>query len=69
MTKRPYGSSVSANRCIEISGAKDVRFPTLGHEKVRITVMLCAEAHGSKCKQYVLINRKRRISAIAEKLS
>lgn len=56
-------------RCIETRGARDVTVQTLGHEKVHITVMLCARANGTKCKPFVLLNRKRPVPAIVQKLS
>ena len=56
-------------RCIETRGARDVTGQTLGHEKVHITVMLCARANGTKCKPYVLLNCKRRVPAVVNKFS
>ena len=42
---------------------------TLGHEKVHITVMLCARANGTKCRPFVLLNRKRPVPAVVQKFS
>ena len=56
-------------KCVEKTGARDVTVQTLGHEKVHITVMLCAKADGRKCKPYVLLKRKRPIPAVAAKFS
>jgi hypothetical protein len=56
-------------KCIEVRGAKDVTVQTLGHEKVHITVMLCARASGGKCKPFVLLPRKRPVPAIVQKFS
>lgn len=56
-------------KCIETRGARDVTVQTLGHEKVHITVMLCARANGTKCKPFVLLNRKRPVPAIVQKFA
>eukprot|EP00117_Sycon_ciliatum_P027618 scpid68464/ scgid22398/ Pogo transposable element with KRAB domain len=53
--------------CITTKGAKDVIVQTLGHEKVHVTVMLCARANGTKVKPYVLLPRKRPVPAIVQK--
>ena len=56
-------------RCIERRGARDVTVQTLGHEKVHITVMVCARANGTKCKPFVLLIRKRPVPAVVQKCS
>ena len=45
----PYGKT-----CITNKGAKEVAVQSTGHEKLRITVMLCAKANGDKCLPFVL---------------
>uniref|UniRef100_A0A915EEL4 palmitoyl-protein hydrolase n=1 Tax=Ditylenchus dipsaci TaxID=166011 RepID=A0A915EEL4_9BILA len=47
------------SRVIETRGAKDVTVLTTGHEKMRITVGLCARSDGKKSLPYVLVSRKR----------
>ena len=48
-------------------GAPEVSVRTTGHEKSRVTVMLCARANGSKCKPFILLQRKRPIPAVVKK--
>jgi hypothetical protein len=55
--------------CVTQRGAKDVTVQTLGHEKLHITVMLCASLNGTKCKPYVLLPRKRPVQSITHKFS
>ena len=45
--------------CITNKGAKEVAVQSTGHEKLRITVMLCAKANGDKCLPFVLLPRNR----------
>lgn len=59
----------TGRRCVTHRGARDVTVTTLGHEKVHITVMLCAKADGSKCKPFVLLPRKRPVPEIVQKFS
>ena len=47
-------------------GAKDVAARTTGHEKMRITVMLCGKADGTKCKPFILLPRKRPIADLVK---
>ena len=49
----------ASNTTVETRGSKQVVVRTTGHEKMRITVVLCARADGVKCPPYVLIPRKR----------
>lgn len=56
-------------RCVEQRGARDVTVQTLGHEKLRVTVMLCAKANGVKLKPFVLLKRKRTVDRIVKKFS
>uniref|UniRef100_A0A915IKC9 HTH CENPB-type domain-containing protein n=1 Tax=Romanomermis culicivorax TaxID=13658 RepID=A0A915IKC9_ROMCU len=39
---------------MDVVGTKQVPIKTSGHEKMRITVMLCAKLNGIKCKPFVL---------------
>lgn len=69
------------NRVIETKGAKDVRISfrpslphslqvtvlTTGHEKMRVTVGLCARSDGKKMLPYVLVKRKRSDPKIVHK--
>ena len=48
------------------SDAKDVAARTTGHEKMRITVMLCGKADGTKCKPFILLPRKRPIADLVK---
>ena len=56
-------------RCVTQRGAKDVTVQTLGHEKLHITVMLCASSSGIKCKPFVLLSRKRPVPSVVQKFS
>lgn len=48
-------------------GSRDVPVKSLGHTKLKITVMLTAKANGNKCLPYVLLNRKRPVPEITKK--
>ncbi len=50
-------------------GDKGVPVRTTGHEKMRLTVMLCARENGTKCQPMVLMNRKRPIPEIVKQFS
>ena len=49
------------------TGTPEVSVRTTGHEKSRVTVMLCARGNGAKCKPFILIQRKRPIPEVLEK--
>ncbi len=49
--------------------SKEVAIRNTGHEKLRITVLLCARENGMKCKPYVLLNRKRPIPEVVKEFS
>lgn len=49
---------------VDLVGVKEVPIKTTGHQKTRITVMLCAKASGVKCKPFVLIKRIRPLLAL-----
>jgi hypothetical protein len=57
------------NYTLEVKGAKDVPLKSTGHEKMRVTVLLCARADGFKCKPYVLLDRKRPIPSLDKEFS
>jgi hypothetical protein len=56
-----------ANYTIDKVGTKEVTLKSTGHEKMRISVMLCAKANGFKCKPYVLLERKREMPELISK--
>lgn len=45
-------------------GSKEVSVRSTGHEKSRVTVMLCAKANGEKCKPLILLERKRPLQSL-----
>ena len=49
------------------TGSQDVAVRTTGHEKSRVTVLLCARANGSKCKPFILLQRKRPIKEVVNR--
>lgn len=49
---------------VETTGALDVPVLTTGHERLRITVLLCARADGFKLKPAVLIPRKKPVKSL-----
>jgi len=55
------------NKTLERIGAKEVSVTSTGHEKMRLSVMLCAKADGTKCKPFVLLNRKRPIPSLIKR--
>ena len=46
-----------SNTTLEESGTKEVSVKTTGHDKMRITVLLCAKVDGTKLKPFILIPR------------
>jgi hypothetical protein len=54
-------------RTIEATGAKEVIVRSTGHEKVNITVMLTAQADGTKLVPYVILRRKTPIKELEKK--
>ena len=58
----PIGRTSITNK-----GAKEVAVKSTGHEKLRITVMLCAKENGTKCLPFVLLPRKRPILEVEKK--
>jgi hypothetical protein len=54
---------------LEFRGANDVPLRSTGHDKMRLTVMLCAKSDGTKCKPFVLLNRKRPVPSLDREFS
>ncbi|EFO89410.1 hypothetical protein CRE_26893 [Caenorhabditis remanei] len=52
---------------VDEKGARQVSVHTTGHDKMHITVMLCAREDGYKCRPFVLLPNKRPIPVIVEK--
>uniref|UniRef100_A0A914WZ70 HTH CENPB-type domain-containing protein n=1 Tax=Plectus sambesii TaxID=2011161 RepID=A0A914WZ70_9BILA len=74
----PYGQVYAADEtavwidpvgrtCVTHKGAKEVAVRSTGHEKMHITVMLCAKENGAKCLPFVLLPRKRPIPEVVQK--
>lgn len=54
----PICFDMPRNYTVNMKGAKQVIVKTTGHEKTRVTVMLCVTADGEKLPPYVILNRK-----------
>lgn len=54
----PIYFDMPRNYTVNVRGAKQVIIKTTGHEKSRITVMLCVTADRGKLPPYVILNRK-----------
>uniref|UniRef100_A0A914WP73 HTH CENPB-type domain-containing protein n=1 Tax=Plectus sambesii TaxID=2011161 RepID=A0A914WP73_9BILA len=74
----PYGQVYAADEmvvwidtagrtCVTHKGAKEVAVWSTGHEKLLITVMLCAKDNGAKCLPFVLLPPKRPSFNVAQK--
>ena len=59
--------NATSNTTVCEAGAKEVSIRTTGHDKVRLTVLLCAKADGFKPKPYILLPRKRVMPELVNK--
>ncbi|EFO94061.1 hypothetical protein CRE_27869 [Caenorhabditis remanei] len=57
----------SKSLTVEERGAKQVSVTSTGHDKLHVTVMLCARSDGFKCRPFVLLPNKRPIPAIQKR--
>ena len=53
---------------LEKTGKKEIALKSTGHEKVRVSVCLAAQANGKKLKPYIFINNKMYIQNVNNKM-
>lgn len=58
---------IAGRTWVKNKGAREVAVQSIGHEKLRITVMLCARANRAKCLPFVFLPRKRVLRDVDQK--
>ena len=67
MDETPVWADMVSSTTVNKTGQKEVMLKTTGHEKVRVSVCLAAEADGSKLKPFIVFAGAKRESAALNK--
>ena len=59
----------TSSSTVSESGSREVSVRSTGHEKVRLAVLLCAQADGLKLKPYILLPRRRSMPDLVKQYS